>query len=168
MIALRINPTVARPALRPGSRAKGPVRRTSSAARKTVRVRRAHGAGFRWILLAIVLLSICGVAYVSETAAATQASYQIGNLKLKQARLEAQQQQIRYQISLATSAGKIDGDASRVGMVRSSQWQYLPGASSPVALAKPAPQTWGNPNRSWLEQLALVLGRPTEAQAKGP
>jgi hypothetical protein len=133
-----------------------------------VRVRRAHGAGFRWILLAIGLLSICGVAYVSETAAATQASYQIGNLKLKQARLEAQQQQIRYQISLATSAGKIDGDASRLGMVRSSQWQYLPGSSSPVALAKPAPQPAGNANRSWLEQLALVLGRPTEAQAKGP
>ena len=113
------------------------------------------------------MLSIFGIAYVSETAAATQSSYQIGNLKLKQARLEAEQQQIRYQISLATSAGKIDGDAARVGMVRSSQWQYLPGSSSPVALAKPDSPTNAVPSRSWLDQLALVLGRPTEAQAKG-
>ncbi len=140
----------------------------AAGARRAARVRRAHGAGFRWILLSIGLLSIFGVAYVAETAAATQASYQIGALKLKQAHLQAEQQQIRYQISLATSAGKIDGDAARVGLVRSSQWQYLPGSSSPVALARPAPQTTGSTDRSWLEQLALAFGRPTEAQAKGP
>jgi hypothetical protein len=52
-------------------------------------------------------------------------------------------------------------------MVRSSQWQYLLGSTSPVALAKPDPQSNGNANRSWLDQLALALGRPTEAQAKG-
>jgi hypothetical protein len=167
MIALRINQTGSRPAFCPASRAKGLVPRAATGVRRSARPRRAQGAGFGWILLSIGLLSIFGVAYVSETAAATQASYQIGNLKLKQARLQAEQQQIRYQITVSTSAGKIDGDAAQVGMVRSSQWQYLPGASSPVALARPAPQT-SNPNRSWLEQLALALGRPTEAQAKGP
>jgi hypothetical protein len=167
MLALRINPTGSRPALRPASRAKGLVPRAASGARRAARARRARGAGFRWIFLSIGLLSIFGIAYVSETAAATQSSYQIGNLKLKQARLEAEQQQIRYQITVATSAGRIDGDAAQLGMVRSNQWQYLPGSSSPVALARPAPQTGGGSNRSWLEQLALVLGRPTEAQAKG-
>jgi len=167
MIALRINQTGSRPALRPASRAKGLVPRAASGARRAARARRVRGAGFRWIFLSIGLLSIFGIAYVSETAAATQSSYQIGNLKLKQARLEAEQQQIRYQITVATSAGRIDGDAAQLGMVRSNQWQYLPGSSSPVALARPAPQTGGGSNRSWLEQLALVLGRPTEAQAKG-
>jgi hypothetical protein len=166
MIALRIDQT-GRRALRPAFRAKGLVPRTATRARTAARARRAHGAAFRWIMLSIGLLSIFGIAYVSETAAATEASYQIGNLKLRQARLQAEQQQVRYQITVATSAGKIDGDAARVGMVRSSQWQYLPGSSSPVALARPAPPT-ANPNRSWLEQLALALGRPTEAQAKGP
>lgn len=168
MIALRINQTRTRPALRPASVAKGLVPRTAKRARTVARVRRAQGAGFGWILLAIGLLSIFGIAYVSETAAATQASYQISNLKLKQASLQAEQQRIRYQITVATSAGKIDGDAAKLGMVRSSQWQYLPGSSSPVALARPAPPTGGNSSRSWLEQLALALGRPTEAQAKGP
>jgi outer membrane murein-binding lipoprotein Lpp len=167
MIALRINRSAASAALRPGSMAKGLVPRAAGA-RSKVRIRRTRGAAFGWIVLAIGLLSIFGIAYVAETAAATQASYQIGTLKARQAQLQAQQQQIRYQISVATSAGKIDGDASGLGMVRSSQWQYLPGSSSPVALARPTPTDGANSNRSWLEQLALALGRPTEAQAKGP
>ena len=161
-----MNTAGSRPAFRSTSGAKGSSTRNAAAARKA-RVRRAHSAGFRWIVLWIALLSVFGLAYVAETAAATQASYQISNLKQRQAALLAQQQQTRFQISLATSAGQIDGDATKLGMVRSSQWQYLPGSSSPVALAKPDPQTTTNPNRSWLDQLALVLGRPTEAQAKG-
>jgi hypothetical protein len=115
----------------------------------------------------IATVSVFGVAYVAETAAATQASYQIATLKQQQSEIRAQQQQIRYQISLSTSAGQIDGDAVRLGMVRSSQWQYLPGSTSPVALAKPETPSNGNANKSWLDQLALAVGRPTEAQAKG-
>src|SRR6202171_3048428 len=146
MIALRINQTGSRPALRPASRAKVLFPRPASSARRAPPARRARGAGFRWIFLSIGLLSIFGIAYVSETAAATQSSYQIGNLKLKQARLEAEQQQIRYPLTVATSAGRIDGDAAQLGMVRSNQWQSLPGSSSPVALARPAPQTGGGPH----------------------
>jgi hypothetical protein len=118
-------------------------------------------------VLWIGTVSVFGVAYVAETAAATQASYQIATLKQEQSDMRAQQQQIRYQISLATSAGQIDGDAAKLGMVRSSQWQYLPGSTSPVAMARTDPQTSGNAGRSWFDQLALALGRPTEAQAKG-
>src|SRR6202171_6315729 len=134
MIALRINQTGSRPALRPASRAKGLVPRAASGARRAPPARRARGAGFRWIFLSIGLLSVFGIAYVSETAAATQASYQIGNLKLKQAKLETEQQRIRYQITVTTSAGRIDGDAAKVGMVRANQWQYLPCSSSPLHL----------------------------------
>ena len=155
------------PAFRPKTGAKASSSRTSPAVARKARARRAHGTGFRWIVLWIALLSVFGLAYVAETAAATQASYQISNLKHRQAELVAEQQRTRFQISLATSAGQIDGDAAKLGMVRSNQWQYLPGSSSPVALAKPDPQTNANPGRSWLDQLALVLGRPTEAQAKG-
>jgi hypothetical protein len=167
MIALRMNTAGTRPAFRPASAAKGSSSRPSTAAARKARVRRAHGTGFRWIVLWIALLSIFALAYVAETAAATQASYQISSLKQRQSELLAQQQQTRFQISLATSAGQIDGDAAKLGMIRSSQWQYLPGSSSPVALARPDTQTTASPNRSWLDQLALVLGRPTEAQAKG-
>jgi hypothetical protein len=162
-----MNTAGSRPAFRSTSGAKGSSTRNGAAAARKARVRRAHSAGFRWIVLWIALLSVFALAYVAETAAATQASYQIANLKQHQSLLQAQQQQTRFQISLATSAGQIDGDAARLGMVRSSQWQYLPGSSSPVALAKPDAPTSAGPSRSWLDQLALVLGRPTEAQAKG-
>jgi hypothetical protein len=167
MIALRMNTAASRPAFRPTPGAKGSSSRTSPKVARKARVRRSHSTGIRWILLWIALLSVFGVAYVAETAAATQASYQISNLKQRQSELFAQQQQTRFQISLATSAGQIDADAAKLGMVRSSQWQYLAGSTSPVALARPEPQTTASPNRSWLDQLALVLGRPTEAQAKG-
>jgi hypothetical protein len=162
-----MNTTCTRPAFRPSTGAKGSSARTTPVAARKARARRAHGAGIRWIVLWIALLSVFALAYVAETAAATQASYQISNLKQRQAELLAQQQQTRFQISLATSAGQIDGDAAKLGMVRSSQWQYLPGSNSPVALARADPQTNANPNRSWFDQLAVVLGRPTEAQAKG-
>jgi hypothetical protein len=162
-----MNTARSRPAFRSASGAKGSSTRNGAAAARKARVRRAHTAGFRWIALWIALLSVFALAYVAETAAATQASYQIANLKQHQSLLQAQQQQTRFQISLATSAGQIDGDAAKLGMVRSSQWQYLPGSSSPVALAKPDSPTNAVPSRSWLDQLALVLGRPTEAQAKG-
>lgn len=141
--------------------------RATAGSGRSVRVRRSRPATFKWIVLWIVTVSVFGIAYVAETAAATQASYQIATLKQQQSDLHVQQQQSRYQISLATSAGQIDGDAAKLGMVRSNQWQYLPGSTSPVALAKPDPQSNGNATRSWLDQLALALGRPTEAQAKG-
>jgi hypothetical protein len=139
----------------------------SSGVGRSSRVRRNRPATFRWIVLWIGMVSVFAIAYVAETAAATQASYQIANLKQEQADLMAQQQQIRYQISMATSAGQLDGDAAKLGMVRSSQWQYLPGSTSPVALARPENNGNTGAGHSWLDQLALALGRPTEAQAKG-
>lgn len=167
MIALRMN--TAAPVRHLGSTFGAGSRksRASSGSGRSARVRRARPATFKWIVLWIGTVSVFGIAYVAETAAATQASYQIATLKQQQADMLGQQQQIRYQISLATSAGQIDGDAAKLGMLRASQWQYLPGSTSPVALAKPDPQTNPNANRSWLDQLALALGRPTEAQAKG-
>ena len=61
---------------------------------------------------------LMALAYVAETAMATQASYQIAGLKAQQSQLMAQQQQIRYQISIQTSAGRLDGEAIQLGMVR--------------------------------------------------
>jgi hypothetical protein len=160
MIALRLNNTPARRALGPDSRVKRP--------RALARVRRPRAtASLTAVLLGILLLGGFGLLYVAETATATQASYQIGNLKAHQLELLAQQQQIRYQISMQTSAGRLDGAASRMGMVPQGQVQYLPGSANPVALAGPQQAPAAEPKGSWLQQLATILGRPTEAQAKG-
>lgn len=158
MIALKLNTAPARRALRPDPRVR---------ARAVPRARRARPKGFAWIAFAIGLCGVFGLSYVSETAAATQASYQIANLRVAQQRLVGEQQQIRYQISLASSAGRLDADAGRLGLVRSGQWQYLAGSTSPVALAHPDSGTSDRQARSWLDQLAIALGQPTEAQAKG-
>ena len=160
MIALRLNNAPARRALSPDKRVKRP--------RALARVRRPRATfSLGIVLFGILLVGALGLSYVAETAAATQASYQIATLKTDQGKLLAQQQQIRYQISLQTSAGRLDGDAGRLGMVPQTQIQYLPGSRNPVALAGPQQTTPSEPKGSWLQQIATILGRPTEAQAKG-
>jgi hypothetical protein len=158
MIALKLNMAPARRALPADKRRQ---------ARTPARARRTRGAGIGWVLIAFVLLGVLGLAYVAETATATQASYQIGALKAEQNQLLAEQQQIRYQISLQSSAGRIDADASRLGMVRSAAWQYVAGSTSPVALTRTEPGTDNRETRSLMDQLAIALGRPTVAEARG-
>lgn len=160
MIALRLNTVPARRALSPDTRVKR--------SRALARVRRPRASvGLGLVMLGIAAVAGLGLSYVAETAAATQASYQIGNLKKQQQDLISQQQQIRYQISLQTSAGRLDGDAGKMGMVRQGQIQYLPSSHNPVALAPPDRSAPVAGQGSLLEQLATILGRPTDAQAKG-
>jgi hypothetical protein len=130
------------------------------------RARRAEVKGFRWVIGLLVVVCAAAVAYVSETATATQASYQINQLKAEQGQLKAQQQQVRYLISQASSAGALDSDASKLGMVRAPAWQYLPGSQDPVALARTDPTREDQPRLTWVDHLALALGRPTTAQAR--
>ncbi|HEV3232410.1 MAG TPA: hypothetical protein VG245_09165 [Candidatus Dormibacteraeota bacterium] len=163
MIAVKLNTSPSRRALRPAPAA---TTAAPAAPRPTSRVRRIRGARFSWVVIGI--LAVCGLAltYVSETAAATQASYRIGSLKAEQQRLLASQEQIRYQISLASSAGRLDADAQKVGLVVTPATRYLSGAQSPVALARREPAGPSGP-RSILDTLAVALGRPADAEAKG-
>ena len=159
MIALNLHSTPARRALRPDNRAKG---------RPVARARRASGTPlFRWVAVLGVLVAVFAVSYVAITAQATQASYRIGQLKHRQNQLLSVQRQIRYDISAKSSAVKWDGDAVRLGLSRSSSWSYISGSQSPVALARPEPAAPAPTNASFLDRLAIALGSPTEAQAKG-
>ncbi|MEA2644942.1 MAG: hypothetical protein QOE92_25 [Chloroflexota bacterium] len=120
------------------------------------------------VLAGIGLVGVLGVAYVAETAAATLASYRINSLKDRQRELATDQQQIRYQISLQTSAGRLDSDAGKLGMgtMRSGQMQYVPATANPVALATPNEEEPSTSTASWWDHIATALGRPTSAQAK--
>jgi hypothetical protein len=122
---------------------------------------------YRWLALLGVLVAIFAIAFVAETTQATQASYQIGQLSDEHNRLMAQQGQIQVEIARASSAVSFDGDAGKLGLVRSAQWQYLPGSESPVALARQQPAAPAQAGPSFFDRLAIALGRPTEAQAKG-
>ena len=158
MIALNLNTNPARRALGPDPRTK---------ARATARARRQMGTPlYRWFALLAVLVAVFAISYVAETAQATQASYTIDQLKAQQDRLRNDQRQIRYDIAARSSAVQWDGDAGRLGLVRSSTWQYVAGTQSPVALAHPDPSVSAPSTPGFVDRLAIALGRPTDAQAK--
>ncbi len=159
MIALRMNNAPGRRALAPDGRARE--------ARVRARTRRATTPLFGWLVSLMLLLSLFAISYVSETAAATEASYQISKLKAQQLQLQSQQEQIRYQISMASSAGRLDADAGKLGMVRQGQYTYIAATGSPVALNHVDPGASDRGAGSWFDRLAVAFGRPTEAQAKG-
>ena len=159
MIALKLNTPHARRALPQTSR--------KADARPAPRARRQKSAGYLWALIAIVSVSALALAYVAETALATQASYQISTLKAQQQQLLQAQQDTIYQISLQTSAARIDAQAATLGMVPTQRWQYLPGSAGPVALSRTEPDTAPPGARSFADRLALALGGPTVAEARG-
>jgi len=159
MIALNLNTHPARRALSPDPRTK---------ARPAARARRQPGTPlYRWFALLAVLVAMFAISYVAETAQATQASYQIDQLKAQQDQLRSDQRQVRYDIAAHSSAVQWDGDAANLGLVRSNQWQYVAGGQSPVALAHPDASTSAPASPGFFDRLAIALGRPTEAQAKG-
>jgi outer membrane murein-binding lipoprotein Lpp len=159
MIALNLNTNPARRALSPDPR---------TMARPAGRARRpASTPLYRWLALLAVLVGLFAISYVAETAQATQASYQISQLKAQQERLLNDQRQTRYDIAAHSSAVQWDGDAARLGLARSSQWQYVPASQAPVALARPEPAAPASAGESFFDRLAVALGRPAEAQARG-
>jgi outer membrane murein-binding lipoprotein Lpp len=121
---------------------------------------------YRWFALLTVLVGVFAISYVAETAQATQASYAIDQLKAQQDQLRNDQRQVRYDIAARSSAVQWDGDAARLGLVRSSQWQYVAGTQSPVALAHPDPTLSTPATPGFVDRLAIALGRPSDAQAK--
>jgi len=162
MIAVKTNNLPARRALSQGTEAPARARaRASSPARRRERPR------FGAALVALGAVVALALAYVGETAAATQSSYQISGLKAQQAALLAQQQQIRYQISLQTSAGRLDGEANVMGMVRPTAWKYVAAGSARVALLHTEPDSTPAETRSLFDSVAAALGEPTTAEARG-
>ncbi|MFN2463625.1 MAG: hypothetical protein ABR573_06965 [Candidatus Dormibacteria bacterium] len=132
------------------------------------RARRQPGTPlYRWFAFLAVLVAIFAISYVAETAQSTQAGYQIDQLKAQQDRLRSDQHQVKYDIAARSSAVQWDGDASRLGLVRTNQWQYIAGTQSPVALAHPDPAQVAPANPGFMDRLAVALGRPAEAQARG-
>jgi hypothetical protein len=164
MIAVKLNTHTPRRAMPATARAEAPA--SQPATRGRARQRRPQ-VSFGWAAVGIIVLCAIALVYVSETAAATQASYQITSLKAEQRRLLAEQEQVRYEISLASSAGRLDADARRIGLVQTPNRVYVPSGANPIALARTEPGLEKAPARTFLDQLAVALGRPTEAQAKG-
>ncbi|MGD1054009.1 MAG: hypothetical protein ABR950_09310 [Candidatus Dormibacteria bacterium] len=111
------------------------------------RDRRRRG-GPRTPLPLLPIIAVCagiGLAYVSQTAQATQANYDQSHLIATQQQLTLQDQQLGSELGELSSSARIIESAGRLGMVTGGTWAYAvaPAAevASPPATELVAPST---------------------------
>jgi len=108
----------------------------AEAARRS-RTRRG-GARTPWLLLPLIgVIAGVAIAYVSQTAGLTQATYQLSSLSAEQSQLRAQDAQVTGQLERMRSAARIQSAAQSMGMRPSGQWNYIVAAPDPVPSAAP-------------------------------
>ena len=123
------------------------------------RARRSRGRLPASPLVGAAALIASALLLVAQSAAATQSSYQITALKQKQAQLIAEQDQLQSKLLQARGANRVAVAAEALGMTHPSRWQYLNGASSPIALA-PRAQGHGPVVTGVLAVLTTLFGHP--------
>ena len=133
------------------------------------RARRSRGRPSISPLVGAVTLVTGALLLVAQSAAATQASYQIATLKQEQARLTATHDQLQSQLAADQAANRVATAAQELGMTHPSRWQYLHGAGSPIALV-PGPADSGRAGvvNGVLAVLGAVIGRPTDSSSQTP
>jgi cell division protein FtsL len=130
------------------------------------RVRRSRGRFPISPVAGAVALLAAALLLVGASASATQASYQIASLKLEQARLSAEYDQLQAQLAGDQAANQVANAAQQLGMAHPNRWQYLSSAGSPIALGpQPADQTHRGLLANVLAVLSAVIGRPLDAAA---
>ena len=105
-----------------------------------VRRQRLRRGGPRTPLPLLPLIAIAagiGVAYVSQSAHTTAATYEASSLASQQQRLKAQDQQLTDELARLESSERIVAAAQQLGMRPASQWAYV--ASQPALVMPSAP-----------------------------
>ncbi len=127
------------------------------------RVSAAHGSrAVAPVLGAIVAL----LFYVSQSAASTQASYEINALQGEQVRLIAEQENLMMQLAQARGASRVNASAAAFGLSHPERWEYLPAASQAIALSRDqAPPARQSPQAVLTAVLAVLTGSPAVAEA---
>ena len=125
------------------------------------RARRSRGRPSISPLVGAISLVAAALLLVAQSAAATQASYQIATLKQEQARLTAEHDQLQAQLAADRAANRVATAAQQLGLSHPNRWQYVPAMGSPIALG-PVPASQGRPNVWQRVQAVLnaVTGRP--------
>jgi len=116
-------------------------------------------------LVGAVSLIAAALLLVAQSAAATQASYQIATLKQEQSRLAAEHDQLLAQLAADRAANRVATAAQQLGLSHPSRWQYVHATGSPIALG-PRPADSGRAG-VWdrvLAVLAAVTGRPLNSE----
>ena len=99
------------------------------------RDRRRRG-GPRTPLPLLPIIAVCagiGLAYVSQTAQATQATYDQTKLISTQQQLTLEDQQLGSQLAELSASARIIDSAQRLGMVTGGTWAYAVAPAAQVA-----------------------------------
>jgi cell division protein FtsL len=125
------------------------------------RARRSRGRPSISPLVGAVSLIAAALLLVAQSAAATQASYQITNLKQEQAQLSAEHDQLLAQLAGDRAANRVATAAQQLGLSHPSRWQYVRATRSPIALG-PSPATQGHAGvlDGVLAVLGVITGKP--------
>ena len=129
------------------------------------RARRSRGRPSISPLVGAVALIAAALLLVAQSAAATQASYQIATLKQEQARLNGEHDQLLAQLAGDRAANRVATAAQQLGLSHPSRWQYVHTTGSPIALG-PRPANQGRV-AVWdgvLAVLGAVIGRPLNSE----
>src|SRR5256885_7810303 len=108
------------------------------------RARRSRGRPSISPLVAAVSLIAAALLLVAQSAAATQASYQIATLKQEQARLAAEHDQLLAQLAGDRAANRVATPAQQLGLSHPNRWQYLHATGAPIPPG-PRPSDPGTP-----------------------
>ena len=77
------------------------------------------------LLPLIAVAAGVGIAYVSQTAHSTQATYHVATLTTEQQQLRAQDQRLGDDLARLESSERIVAAAQRLGMRPASSWTYV-------------------------------------------
>jgi cell division protein FtsL len=136
---------------------------------------RTRRGGPRTPLPLLPIIGICagiGIAYVSQTAHLTQATYQASSLAAQQQQLQAQASQLDDELARLRSSARINAAATQLGMKPPARWAYVAAAAQPVNVpAAPetvagAGDTTADPVQRLVAALSGTFG-PSEAEAAG-
>jgi hypothetical protein len=109
------------------------------------------------LLPLIAVAAGIGIAYVSQTAHATQATYQAGTLAAIQQQLRGQDDQLGNELARLQSSARIVAAAQQLGMRQADRWAYIAAHPVPVLPATPAPQLAGTAGNAAVQQLVAAL-----------
>ncbi len=110
------------------------------------------------LLPLIAALAGVGVAYVSQSAHATQATYQATSLAQQNQQLRSQASQLGDDLARLESAERIVAAAQKLGMRPAGHWSYVDAQLRPV-VDLPAPLLATQPHSGDpLQQLVAAIG----------
>lgn len=119
----------------------------------------------------IALVAGIGIAYVSQTAHLTTATYQATQLNAEQSDLRQQDTRLADELDRLRSSARIEAAAQKLGMQPPAQWAYVPASQTHVTVPGVPGNGTSQPGQDPVQKLvALLSGEfgPTEAEAASP